>query len=441
MQKTAYAYARFSSDNQREESIDAQIRAVAEYCKTNDIRILQVFKDEAFSARTAQRPAFQELFGLIRTNPADYLIVHKLDRFARNRADSAFYRSKLKEAGMKLISVTERLDDTPESIIMEGLLESLNEYYSANLSRETKKGFRENILNGKRCGAKTPLGYDCVNQKLYVNKDADKVRQLFQMYADGRSFKEMVAATGLKDSTISEMLVNENYRGALVHGEYRYERAHEAIVDEATWEACQRRRHDARMNASNRAKNRYLLAGMLYCAKCGKRMVAFSSHAKPYYYCRTSGCSMKPAEKLEQEVIATFKKYMTPTEAVKDRFYRLVCKRVNSRTNAEAVRKSNIITRKRIDKLMNAIQYADEEQAEYLLKQARELKTKLMPEPKPVDVSRAACDALIDSFADFDKMGFEEQKKVLRSMVSKIVVEQDRVRLCLPDAMGAVNLS
>ena len=103
--KTAYVYARFSSDNQREESIDAQLRAINEYCETNDIRILRIFKDEAQSARTAKRPAFQELFGLIKENPSDYLIVHKLDRFARSRADAAFYRSKLKEAGMKLVSV------------------------------------------------------------------------------------------------------------------------------------------------------------------------------------------------------------------------------------------------------------------------------------------------------------------------------------------------
>ena len=96
--KTAYAYARFSSDNQREESIDAQLRAINEYCDTNDIRILQVFKDEAFSARTDKRPAFQELFGLIKEKPADLLIVHKLDRFARSRMDAAFYRQKLKEA-------------------------------------------------------------------------------------------------------------------------------------------------------------------------------------------------------------------------------------------------------------------------------------------------------------------------------------------------------
>ena len=131
--KTAYAYARFSSDNQREESITAQLRAIHEYCNTHDIRILQEFKDEAFSARTDKRPAFQELFARVKERPADYLIVHKLDRFARNRYDAAFYRKILKDAGMRLVSVLERLDDTPESIIMEGLLESMNEYYSANL--------------------------------------------------------------------------------------------------------------------------------------------------------------------------------------------------------------------------------------------------------------------------------------------------------------------
>ena len=206
--KTAYAYARFSSDNQREESIDAQLRAINEYCDMHDIRILQVFKDEAFSARTDKRPAFQELFGLIKEKPADLLIVHKLDRFARSRMDAAFYRQKLKEAGMRLVSVLERLDDSPESIIMEGILESMNEYYSANLSRETKKGLRENILNGKRNGGKVPFGYTLVDHHLIPNTDAETVRRIFHLYSEGKGVTEIVKITQSPVHNIRPLLMN-----------------------------------------------------------------------------------------------------------------------------------------------------------------------------------------------------------------------------------------
>ena len=436
--KTAYAYARFSSDNQREESITAQLRAIHEYCDTHDIKILQEFKDEAQSARTDNRPHFQEMFAIIKQSPADFVIVHKLDRFARNRYDAALYRHKLSEASMKLISVLEPLNDSPESIITEGMLEALNEYYSANLSRETKKGFKENILKGIRCGARTPRGYDCVNQHLVKNADAPLVRKLFDMYASGASYRQMSNETGIKAPTIAAMLKNENYRGALVHGENRFEHAHEAIVDEATWQACQRRMKDTAMNASNKAKHEYMLAGLVFCEVCGKRMRACSSGAGYYYY--RCGCGSTPQDELEDKVVGVFSKYMSPTDEIKAKFHALVQSRVNSSKRAEEAEKSNIILSQRIQRLMNAVQYADGEQARELLEQARELKAKIVPVPKPIEIPKEATDAYIELLSDFKNLGYDDKKKIIRSLVSKISVNGEKVYLRLPDTFGAVNI-
>ena len=130
---------RFSSDNQRSESTDAQVRAMKEYCKRKNIEIVDIYVDEAKSATTDKRPAFQQMIADSSKRIFDAVIVHKLDRFARNRYDSAFYKRELKKNGVSLYSVLENLDDSPESIILESVLEGMSEYYSQNLSRETKK--------------------------------------------------------------------------------------------------------------------------------------------------------------------------------------------------------------------------------------------------------------------------------------------------------------
>ena len=145
-------YARFSSDNQRTESIDAQIRAMKAYCQQRRFVIVNTYIDEAKSATTDRRPAFQQMIADSKDRNFNILLVHKLDRFARNRYDSAVYKRELKKNGVTVYSVLENLDDSPESIMMESVLEGMSEYYSQNLAREVMKGMRETALQGKHTG-------------------------------------------------------------------------------------------------------------------------------------------------------------------------------------------------------------------------------------------------------------------------------------------------
>jgi site-specific DNA recombinase len=145
-------YARYSSDNQREESIDAQVFEIKEYACTNGISTVKIYTDEARSATTDNRPGFLQMIDDAKKGLFDVLLIHKLDRFARNRYDSAFYKRELKKAKVKLISVTERLDDSPESVILESILEGMAEYYSKNLAREAMKGLKENARSCKHNG-------------------------------------------------------------------------------------------------------------------------------------------------------------------------------------------------------------------------------------------------------------------------------------------------
>ncbi|MGN0808110.1 MAG: recombinase family protein [Candidatus Coproplasma sp.] len=187
----AVIYARYSSDNQREESIEGQLRDCNEYAKYNDIEIVGQYIDRAFSAKTDDRPDFQRMIADSAKRLFDVVLVWKLDRFARNRYDSAFYRYTLRKNGVKIISVKENISEGPEGIILESMLEGIAEFYSANLSQNVKRGFRENALKGKWNGGSVPFGYKVVDHRLALDEDTSPIVALaFQMCADGYSAKE-----------------------------------------------------------------------------------------------------------------------------------------------------------------------------------------------------------------------------------------------------------
>ena len=156
---TAVIYARYSSDNQREESIEGQIRECTAYAEKNGITIVKHYIDRAISAKTDNRPEFQQMIKDSDKKLFDIVLVWKLDRFARNRYDSARYKTQLKKNGVKLMSATEIISEGPEGIILESVLEGYAEYYSADLSEKVVRGMTENALKGKFTGGAIPFGY------------------------------------------------------------------------------------------------------------------------------------------------------------------------------------------------------------------------------------------------------------------------------------------
>ena len=156
---TAVIYARYSSDNQREESIEGQIRECTAYAEKNGITIVKHYIDRAISAKTDNRPEFQQMIKDSDKKLFDIVLVWKLDRFARNRYDSARYKTQLKKNGVKLMSATEIISEGPEGIILESVLEGYAEYYSADLSEKVIRGMTKNARKGKFTGGAIPFGY------------------------------------------------------------------------------------------------------------------------------------------------------------------------------------------------------------------------------------------------------------------------------------------
>ena len=155
----AIIYARYSSENQTENSIEGQLRECKEYADKHNITIVGTYIDRALSAKTDSRPEFQKMIRDSAKKQFDIVLIWKLDRFARNRLDSATYRAILKRNGVNVVSAKENISEGPEGIILESMLEGMAEYYSAELSVKVKRGQKENALKCKANGGMIPFGY------------------------------------------------------------------------------------------------------------------------------------------------------------------------------------------------------------------------------------------------------------------------------------------
>ena len=322
--KKAAIYARFSSDMQREESIDAQVRACKEFATKEDYDVIEIYTDEAMTAKNDKRDDFQKMIGeALNTDRFDYILVHKFNRFARNKFDSVLYKKRLRDIGKNVISVTQKIDDTPDGKLLEGIIESMDEYYSANLALEVMKGMRENALKGRTTGGRPPLGYSYdENGFLTPNKQAFLVRKIFDMYNQGYG-KLLIAnelnAMGYRSQTgnefrartISDILSNEKYIGNYIYHlateTIRLNDFHKPIIDKVTWnksKEVRQRKHKPRMNS----KVIYSLTGKMICGVCGEKYSGGGNKAgssntgriNHYYVCsnkRYHNCDNKSVNK------------------------------------------------------------------------------------------------------------------------------------------------
>ena len=164
--KTAVIYARYSCDNQSEQSIEGQLHVCEDYAKRNEILILDTYIDRAMTGTNDNRPSFQRMLKDSGKREWDYVLVYKLDRFSRNKYETAIHKKTLRDNGVKVVSAMENIPDTPEGIILESLLEGMNQYYSAELSQKVKRGMRETRKKGFYQGGRLPYGYKLDGRKI-----------------------------------------------------------------------------------------------------------------------------------------------------------------------------------------------------------------------------------------------------------------------------------
>lgn len=316
----AVIYARYSSDSQREESIEGQLRECNEYAERNGITVFGSYIDRALSAKTDHRPEFQRMIKDSYKKLFDTVIVWKLDRFARNRYDSAHYKNILKKNGVKVLSAKENISEGSEGIILEAMLEGYAEYYSVELAEKIGRGLTENALKGRMNGGSIPMGYRLTKEKSLevVDSEAAIVVEVFTRYADGENMVDIAKDLTLRGVTssrgnkvtlniIHHMLKNRRYLG-----EYRFRdiikpNSFPAIVDEKLFERVQKRMvKNQKAPARHKAEDDYILTTKLHCGKCGAFMVGECGTSKTkavhhYYKCATAkkrkGCDKKSVRK------------------------------------------------------------------------------------------------------------------------------------------------
>lgn len=320
----AVIYARFSSDRQREASIEGQLRECHEYARKNGITVVNEYTDRALSAskETEKRLDFLRMIRDSGKGLFDVVLVWKLDRFARNRYDSAHYKAALKKNGVKVVSVTEHIADGPEGIILESMLEGMAEYYSAELSEKIHRGQKDNALKGLNNGGSIPLGFvlNKETQRLEVDDmTAPIVQEVFQRYAGGDTIREIrdnLNERGIRTkkghpfrySSFSALLKNRKYIGEYKYQDVVIPNGLPAIVPEDVFNRVQARLEKNKQTpAAAKAPERYLLTTKLFCGECGKMMTGESGTSGTkgriyrYYKCYGSRqkdkCRKKPVKK------------------------------------------------------------------------------------------------------------------------------------------------
>ncbi len=491
MKATAAAYVRYSSDNQRDESIDAQIRAISEYAKNHNMDLVKVYADKAKSATSDKRPEFQQMIQDSTTGLFQHVIVHKLDRFSRDRYDSASYKRKLRKAGVQLLSVTENLDGSPESVILESLLEGIAEYYSKNLAREVMKGMKETAYQCKHTGGLPPLGYDVTSDKTYAinENEAEIVRTIFSLYLQGHGYDSIVRhlnAQGYRSklgkafgkNSLHDILANEKYNGTYVfnrsaakdafgtrnnHEEkdesevIRIEEGMPAIVSREDFAAVRAKMAKNRKQpGAYKAKDVYLLAGLIFCGECGyamqgnSRIGGRSKEKYVSYRCgnrdRTKTCRNK---EIRKQYIEAFVLSELQQKLFNDKAIPKLVKMLNEHLAASCREKSEELKRvasdlreveKQIGNIVNAVaQGFAQDSFKDKLAQLEEEKNRLELKSHVLStqsVGKSLTESDIrDLFTAFQQYVVEknipECKKFIANYVDKVVVFNDRVEVTL----------
>ena len=306
----AVIYTRYSSHNQRDCSIEQQVADCEIFARQNSLRVVKVYADRHLSGTTDNRPQFQQMLKDAAHGHWAYVICWKIDRFARNRYDSATYKFRLKKAGVRVLYAKESIPDGPEGILLESVLEGSAEYYSAALAQNIRRGMKYNAEQCKVNSGSIPFGY-CKGPdgRFAIHEaNAEVVREIFRKAAAGMPFVDIandLNSRGLKTSRGGRwnkgsfrLLMNEAYIGVYHFSDTRIEGGMPALIDQGTfWAANERLKANSSVRGRHQDGGDYLLTGKLKCAHCGSYMIGFSGTGKSgelhYYY----GCQKRRRER------------------------------------------------------------------------------------------------------------------------------------------------
>lgn len=481
----AAEYLRYSSDGQNEATISAQHRIVETFAEQEGYQIVKSYVDEAETATTSDnRDAFLQMLADAKKGYFDYIIVWQFSRFARNKEESVIYKAMLRKIGVRVISATEKTDDTPSGKLLEGILEVLNQYFSDNLSVEVKKGKKENVLTGKHAGGALPYGIYKEEETTLFKIDEKKgaaVRLIFDLYIKGFGARRIAAQLQEKGylpakgktwgaGTIRQILDNEAYigiynytlnKGTKDEETYKLDDIYPPIIDGKTWAISRKIKLEKKPKRS--ARNRlYLLTGKAVCGCCERNYVGHSSSqtrkgekVKHYYY-RCNGrkntgkhigsCTNKDvnAEKIETWVLEKIAEHILSDKAI-ETILDSVAKKVkdkskNSDRNIKKLEKEAADINAKIDRFLDL--YGDGKISKARLNEKTEnLETVLanvrleldqLKKLNGTDIDLPAVRAfLLKHRANMQDANEETKKALIDAFVHRVVIGSDNITLTL----------
>ena len=455
----AVIYARYSSDSQREESIEGQLRECHEYAKKSGIIVIGEYIDRAMTGRNDDRPDFQRMIKDSYQKQFDVLIVWKLDRFSRDYFDFAFNQKILNDNGVRIVSATEAIPDDTSGILLQMILIGQSVYYSKELAVKINRGLTENALKGKINGGTVTFGYRLTKEQTYeIDEDqAVIVREVFTRYDEGEKMSAIAKdltmrgintryGTDITINTVHKMLKNRRYLG-----EYRFHKIFHKdgiprIIPDDLFERVQRRMEKSqRTPALNKGSAvDYLLTTKLYCGRCGTAMAGESGtgrHGEIHYYykCgnakRKKGCTRRAVKKdwIERIVIDYTVKFI-----MDDKLIDIIADRILSLLGEENRRIPQLKARlkeieKGIENMLNAIQMgiltsSTRERLEQLETSKQEVQEKLWKEElKKPTITKERIVAYIKRFRDIDPTDPKACKTLIDVFVNRIYLYDDKL--------------
>ena len=390
-------YARFSSHNQTEQSIEGQLKVCKEYAQRNSMNIIKIYKDEAKSGTSDNRPQFKQMIEDSKNKTFQGVLVYQLDRFARNRYDSATYKAKLKKNGVRVFSARENISDDASGILMESVLEGMAEYYSAELGQKVVRGMDINAENFFYNGGTVPLGLKLkdvpvpigVNGKMVIKKqydiDEEKaqiIKKIFEMYIQDYTMADIIkylndrnikTAYGkeFNKNSIRTIILNKKYVGIYSYkGKDTHNIIPQIIDDDTFYKAQEKLLKNKEAPARARAKTEYLLTTKLYCGECKEMMIGVSGTSKTgklhtYYGCKGNikhKCKKRNLHKnqVEDIVINKARELLTDENIneIANAVYKTACKKQDS-TRLKSLQREILNLEKERENLFSSLKVCD----------------------------------------------------------------------------------
>ena len=482
-------YARVSSDRQDVDlSVAAQLRALRDYADKNGYAVAREYVDEAESGRVADRPEFRKMIEEASKPEAPFreILVWKFSRFTRKREHAVAFKSMLRRKGIRVVSITEQAEDTATGRLLEGIIESVDEFYSENLAQEVLRGMREAASRGFWVGSKVPYGFskvmvqDGAKKRPTLDPDPDTspiVKRIFNMSEAGSGMVDItralnddgIASPGGKlwgKTSVHKVLTNIAYTGTLLWGANAkdkadpviVEKAFPAIVSKTQFQRVGRqlRRRAPKVTHPRRVGSSFLLSGLVKCKSCNRALTGQYSKSGqfPYYVCQSlmkrgkEACETPrlAARSFEEKVVGKIRSNIL-TEGNIRALVKIVDEQMDGvageqRKRLETIQSELADVRRRLDRLYELVETTDmdvedfkprirshRERQERLESVEAEARTMLSQRRNVLDQVETIAAYAQDMSRFLKKSELTERRAFIESFVKEIVVTPDNALL------------